>query len=93
MSKPTKGNVKGAQQHAEGQHGDKTIARLQEINATGRDDADPSQPEGEPMREGKHRITEHREQHDEAEQQSELKKLELDVRDGAPFADPQGRKS
>ena len=31
MAKPTKGNQKGAQEHAEGQHGDKTLSRLQDI--------------------------------------------------------------
>ena len=31
MAKPTKGNQKGAQSHAEGQHGDKTLSRLQDI--------------------------------------------------------------
>jgi hypothetical protein len=31
MAKPTKGNQKGAQTHAEGQHGEKTLSRLQDI--------------------------------------------------------------
>jgi hypothetical protein len=43
MGKPTEGNIKGAQQHAEGQHGQKTLDRLQEINA--------SQSAGTPQRE------------------------------------------
>lgn len=30
MAKPTKGNQKGAQTHAEGQHGEKTLSRLQD---------------------------------------------------------------
>lgn len=46
MAKPTDGNIKGAQEHAEGQHGKKTRERLQELNATGRDAPDPTQPEG-----------------------------------------------
>jgi len=92
MGKPTDGNIKGAQQHAEGQHGDRTRERLRELNATGRDNADPTKPEGTPVREGKHRITEHREQHDEAEKESELDKLEQ-MRGGDPFSTPQGRKS
>ena len=92
MAKPNEGNIKGAQQHAEGQHGDKTRQRLQELNATGRDNPDPTQPEGTPVRQGKHRITEDREQHDEAEKSSELEKLEA-KRDGDPFSTPQGRKS
>ena len=32
MGKPTEGNQKGAQNHAEGQHGDKTFSRLKDIN-------------------------------------------------------------
>ena len=31
MAKPTKGNQKGAQEHAEGQHGKQTLSRLQDI--------------------------------------------------------------
>lgn len=31
MAKPSKGNQKGAQEHAEGQHGKKTLDRLQEM--------------------------------------------------------------
>ena len=31
MAKPTKGNQKGAQDHAEGQHGKQTLSRLQDI--------------------------------------------------------------
>jgi hypothetical protein len=92
MGKPTEGNIKGAQDHAEGQHGKKTLERLQEINATGRDKPDPTQPEGTPNRPGKHRITEDRQQHDESELRSELTKLEA-LRDGDPFSTPQGRKS
>jgi hypothetical protein len=92
MAKPTEGNIKGAQEHAEGQHGRKTLERLQELNATGRDAPDPTQPEGIPVREGKHRITENRQQHDEAENRSELEKLE-DLRGNDPFRTPQGRKS
>lgn len=92
MGKPTEGNIKGAQEHAEGQHGRKTLDRLQEMNATGRDRPDPTQPEGTPTREGRHRITEDRQQHDPAEKVSELEKLE-ELRGGDPSATPQGRKS
>ena len=92
MAKPTEGNIKGAQQHAEGQHGKKTLERLQEMNATGRDAPDPTLPEGTPVRLGKHRITEDRQQHDESELRSELGKLDR-LRGGDPDATPQGRKS
>lgn len=44
MAKPTKGNQKGAQNHAEGQHGDKTLSRLQDItNNEGQGDGTRSQ--------------------------------------------------
>lgn len=32
MGKPTQGNQKGAQQHAEGQHGDRTLEALEQAN-------------------------------------------------------------
>jgi hypothetical protein len=40
MSKPTEGNIKGAQTHAEGQHGKKSLDKLQEQNASGGGDAE-----------------------------------------------------
>jgi hypothetical protein len=89
MGKPTEGNIKGAQDHAEGQHGKKTLERLQEINATGRDTPDPTEPEHTRPRS---HITEDRQQHDYAEKESELKKLEK-MRGGDPDATPQGRQS
>lgn len=75
MAKPTRGHVKGAQQHAEGQQGPKTHRMQQALNATGRDKPDPTRPSGPPTREGKHRLTEDRQQHDLAEKISELDKL------------------
>jgi hypothetical protein len=71
MTKPHIGNVPGAQQHAEGQQGDKTRETFREQIATARDAPDPTEPEGEPNRPGKHRLTEDRQQHDEAEKNSE----------------------
>jgi hypothetical protein len=61
----------GRQQHAEGQHGDKThrrfLQQLQEAQA-------PREPgTGRPI-EGHHRMSEDREQHDEAEKNSEAVK-------------------
>jgi hypothetical protein len=71
MATDPDGQVPGAQEHGEGQHGDRTRERLVEQNATGRDEPDPTRPEGEPHREGKHRLDEDRQQHDPAEKDSE----------------------
>jgi hypothetical protein len=71
MAKDREGQVPGAQRHAEGQHGDRTRARLVEQNATGRDRPDPTQPEGQSHREGTKRLEEDRQQHDPAEKDSE----------------------
>jgi hypothetical protein len=99
MSKPTKGNIKGAQQHAEGQqHGDKTFAANKaRINNEGveptvnndssaglREANDPNHrekrsdhsPDGERefaagVNTGKHKLFEDRQQHDEADKNSE----------------------
>jgi hypothetical protein len=70
------GPQKGPQQHGEGQHGDKTHSRFIDQLHEG--------PSAEPLdeklehdrtlgaREGKRRLVEDREQHDEAEKSSEL---------------------
>jgi hypothetical protein len=71
MTKHHEGDVPGAQQHAEGQQGEKTREQFQRQIATARDAPDPTEPEGEPTRPGKHRLTEDRQQHDEAERNSE----------------------
>jgi hypothetical protein len=68
------GDVGGPQQHAEGQHGEKTHERFREQISEFRDAPDPTEPEGIPHREGKHRLDEDRQQHDEAERDSELTK-------------------
>ena len=69
---------KGGQVHAEGQHGEKTReAILQQLNANGQrtGDAEQERQEAVSMREGKHKIHEDREQHDEAEKNSEKNRL------------------
>ena len=71
MAKNDDGNQQGKQQHAEGQHGERAHERLREQISEFRDTPDPTQPEGIPMREGKHRLQEDRQQHDEAEKNSE----------------------
>jgi hypothetical protein len=74
-------NQKGQQRHAEGAHGDKThravIDNLRQRQA--RDDgagdvAAEGSPYGTNPVDGHHRLSEDREQHDEAEKNSELKK-------------------
>lgn len=74
-----KGQQKGAQGHAEGQHGDKTHARLIEQLQSG--------PAREPREEqhgheapGKHRLFEQRVQNDEADRNSDKNRLDQDIR-------------
>jgi len=73
---------KGKQAHAEGMQGDKTRKALIE-NLQGGGMADDSSTEGVAERgspyganpsDGRHRLSEEREQHDEAEKNSELRK-------------------
>ncbi|MDB4905948.1 MAG: hypothetical protein JWO05_732 [Gemmatimonadetes bacterium] len=82
MAKPTAGNQPGAQQHAEGQHGDKTKSRIQEqLHERGSElgldldaDREEASGKGKPAStgdDGHHRLSEDREQHDEAEKNSE----------------------
>jgi hypothetical protein len=75
------GRQKGAQQHAEGQHGEAAHERLIEELESGaprREAGDRSSHEGAP---GKHRLFEGREQHDEADQNSDRNRLEKDIGD------------
>lgn len=76
----SKGKQKGAQQHAEGQHGKKTrkafIEQLQSGEAREAQSADT-----EHQAEGKHRLFEQREQHDEADKNSEKNRLDQDIQD------------
>ena len=65
------GQQQGAQRHAEGQHGERTHERLREEISEFRNAPDPTEPEGIPHREGKHRLEEDRQQHDDAEKDSE----------------------
>jgi hypothetical protein len=80
MAREKRGQQKGAQQHAEGEHGEKTKARHREIlqsrpaeppsgDATPHDQPDP----------GAERLFSHREQHDEAELNSEKTRLSRDI--------------
>jgi hypothetical protein len=63
----------GPQQHAEGQHGEKTHQRFIEIlqeGGTGATEDGREKEEGAPI-EGHHRLHQDRQQHDEAEKNSE----------------------
>lgn len=65
---------RGAQMHPEGGHGDRTREQHREQLESGPSEAraDDAAP---PMRPGKHRIHEDREQHDEADLRSEQNRL------------------
>jgi hypothetical protein len=73
-------NQKGAQPHAEGQHGDKTHqAFIDGLHKRQGDEgaegvAQEGSPYGVTPPDGRHRLSEDREQHDEAEKNSELRK-------------------
>ena len=68
------GRQKGAQRHAEGQHGEKARSRFIESLQEGRP---PSASElGGARTDGSQRLSEDREQHDEAEKNSEKNRLE-----------------
>ena len=66
------GRQKGAQRHANGQHGDKTHSRLIEQLQEGSPRTEGRQARGEPdMQDGGHRLQQRRKQADEAEYMSE----------------------
>jgi hypothetical protein len=74
-------NQKGQQVHAEGQHGEKTRKALIDNRTGGMTDdsatesiAERGSPYGANPSDGRHRLSEEREQHDEAEKNSELRK-------------------
>ena len=83
------GRQKGPQQHAEGQHGEKTHAKFLEQlhNGTQQDEPVKNELAGDPSQ-GKRRLFEDRQQHDEADKNSEKNRLlrELD-KDGVKQKD------
>lgn len=77
------GAQQGAQRHAEGQHGDKTHSRMLEELHSGA----PGTPRGDEAAEaapraGGHRLYEDREQHDEADKNSDKNRAEVEVERG-----------
>jgi hypothetical protein len=77
---PNKPNQKGKVEKGEGQHGPKTHAAFIDGIQQGQGDegneggGQQGSPFGANSSDGKHRLTEEREQHDEAEKNSELRK-------------------
>ena len=82
MTKPSK-RQKGAQEHAEGGHGKKTHSKIiEQLNSGSAKKAAGPRASGEP-KEGRHRIHEGRQQHDEADKNAEKTRLSRDIeRDG-----------
>ena len=83
-NKKNKGRQEGALDHAPGQHGPKTTARLTEINQTSGPERETGpQYDPEEIRAhddvGKDRLFEGREQHDEAESNSEKTRIARDI--------------
>ncbi len=74
-----KGRQKGPQQHAEGQHGEKTHRQLQEQLQSGTREPDPGEDKASHDDPGEHRLFEGRQQHDEAEENSEKTRLSRDI--------------
>jgi hypothetical protein len=84
MAKPTEGNQKGPQTHAEGQQGDKAhSAFIEELHGKhGGGEESEGSPQGQNdadvygmPKTGRHRLNEDRQQHDEAEKNSESNRL------------------
>jgi hypothetical protein len=77
---PKKGphKQKGAQQHAQGEHGEKTRARIKEIIQTKPEEPEPMEqrPHRDPA---KNRLFSRRGQHDPAEEQSDKTRLSRDI--------------
>ena len=80
-----RGKQKGAQQHAEGQHGEKAHARLrEEIQTAGRPEREDVEQRDlrradEHPADGRHRLFEGREQHDEVDEGRDRNRLDRDV--------------
>jgi hypothetical protein len=74
MSDKRKGQQKGAQQHAEGQHGRKAHAAFIEQLHSG-----PSEDAGKDDRMHRHPLYEDREQHDEADKNADKTRLSRDI--------------
>ena len=87
------GNQKGAQAHAEGQHGKKAHSRMLEQLHSGEsgEERDAGPQRGAP-KEGNHRLYEDREQHDEAEKNSEKNRAVIEAERGRDPIDAQAHR-
>ena len=70
---------KGAQRHAEGTHGEVTRRAIREQINSGSRHEEPSQSDPVEPKLGRHKIHEDREQHDEADKNSEKNRLARDI--------------
>jgi hypothetical protein len=80
----------GAQQHAEGEYGDKAREANREQLQRGEDQTDELESNPLRRREGRHRIHEDRQQHDEADKNSDKDRIRHD-REKGRTNDPRGR--
>ena len=85
-NKDNQGRQQGATNHAPSQHGEKTRARIAEISQSSDPVEESSGPRYDPAEirahdsaEGKHRLFEGRQQHDEADKNSEKTRLARDI--------------
>jgi hypothetical protein len=76
-----RGDQQGAQTHPEGGHGERTRQRLREDLESGRGEAEEYDAGPPAPRPGKHRVHEDRQQHDEAEKNSEKNRLAREADD------------
>ncbi len=82
MGKKNRGMQKGAQRHAEGDHGQKTHrAIIEQLQSRSRDSNNENKPSTLHDSPGKHRLFEDREQHDEANIQRGKNRLAKDIQD------------
>ena len=82
------GKQKGAQDHAEGQHGSKAHGRfLEQLHEGASGDERNAEPQRGASQEGHHRLREDRQQHDEAEKNSEKNRSAIEVERGRETID------
>jgi hypothetical protein len=90
-----RGRQRGAQRHAEGEHGEKTREELiRELQSSPPEEPWGERPEDRLERPGAHRLEEGREQHDEADLNADKtrlsRKLDREKRDRSDYQVPGG---
>ena len=84
------GQQKGAQLHPEGGHGEKTRQRIiQQLHSRANGEADERPQQNAPTHPEKRRLIQDREQHDEAEKNSEKTRVARDVQRQRIDGDPE----